>query len=92
MNGSELSGVVRVDSTLMLIRHRERALETSASQWRDQTPHRRWQQRDSEQQRLEKNPVFHSPSVESGRAPYWTLVARLGVIHWSLVAHTNSRL
>jgi hypothetical protein len=30
--------------------------------------------------------------VESGRAPYWSLVARLAVIPWSLVAHTNSRL
>lgn len=30
--------------------------------------------------------------VESDRAAYWSLLARLGVIPWSLVAHTNSRL
>ena len=30
--------------------------------------------------------------VESGRAAVWSLVARLAVIPWSLVAHTNSRI
>ena len=30
--------------------------------------------------------------VESGRGRVWSLVARLAVIPWSLVAHTNSRL
>lgn len=30
--------------------------------------------------------------VEFGRRAAWSLVARLAIIPWSLVAHTNSRL
>ena len=30
--------------------------------------------------------------VESGRAPLWSLVARIGLFPWSLVAQTNSTL
>jgi hypothetical protein len=30
--------------------------------------------------------IFHSVCVESTRAPCWSLVARLAVIPWSLVA------
>lgn len=34
----------------------------------------------------------HRRIVESSRAPSWRLVARLDVIQWSLVAHTNNKL
>jgi len=32
----------------------------------------------------------HWGAMESGRDPSWSLVARIRVIRWSLVAHTNS--
>ena len=31
----------------------------------------------------------HRRDMESGDAPYWTLVTQLGVFHWSLVTHPN---
>jgi len=36
--------------------------------------------------------VSHKLLVDLGRAPLWTLVARLAVIPWTLVAQTNSRI
>jgi hypothetical protein len=38
------------------------------------------------------NGIFHREVVDLGRAPLWTLVARLAIIPWTLVAQTNSRI
>ena len=35
--------------------------------------------------------AIHRPSLDSGATPHWTLVARLGVIPWTLAASTNSK-
>ena len=34
--------------------------------------------------------LIHKQSVDSARAPSWTFLARLVVIPWTFLAHTNN--